>query len=134
MWSKDDNGDEKDGMDETLVPLDYQQAGQIRDDLIFDTLVKPLPEGANLTVVMDCCHSGSILDLPFFINGDDGTLQKIESGEIGATVPNPNFTARMLKLGMELARMKMGGESNANIAKHLMANSKDLFSAFGGMK
>jgi len=61
----DDNGDEEDGMDETMVPVDYQDLGQIRDDVIFEELVAKLPEGVKLTVVMDCCHSGSILDLPF---------------------------------------------------------------------
>lgn len=31
---KDTSGDEADGMDETLVPVDYQQSGQITDDEI----------------------------------------------------------------------------------------------------
>ena len=28
----DDSGDEADGRDETLIPVDFQQTGQIRDD------------------------------------------------------------------------------------------------------
>jgi hypothetical protein len=42
---RDTNGDEADGYDETLVPLDYERAGQIIDDLILAELVLPLPEG-----------------------------------------------------------------------------------------
>lgn len=61
----DDNGDEEDGYDETLVPLDYENAGQIRDDDLFRILVQPMPEGVALTCVMDCCHSGTVLDLPY---------------------------------------------------------------------
>ncbi len=57
--------DEADGQDETLVPLDYQSAGMIVDDEIFDMLVAPLPKGVRLTAVMDCCHSGSVFDLPY---------------------------------------------------------------------
>ncbi|CAN0461212.1 unnamed protein product, partial [Discosporangium mesarthrocarpum] len=66
----DKTGDEEDMKDETMIPADYQEAGQIKDDEIFAKLVKKLPEGVTLTVIMDCCHSGSILDLPYKINGD----------------------------------------------------------------
>lgn len=67
---KDDNGDEEDGYDETLVPVDYQTAGQIRDDLLYKNLVGGFKEGVFCTFVMDCCHSGSVLDLPFQFQAD----------------------------------------------------------------
>ena len=67
---KDDDGDEKDGFDETLVPLDFGSAGQIRDDDLFNCLVRPLPEGVFATFIMDCCHSGSVLDLPYTFAAD----------------------------------------------------------------
>ena len=54
-----------DGYDETFVPLDFKEAGQIVDDDIFDILVRPMPAGVTMTVIVDCCHSGTILDLPF---------------------------------------------------------------------
>ena len=56
---------EEDGYDETLVPLDYNTAGQIKDDDVFNTLVTKVPAGATLTCIMDCCHSGTVLDLPY---------------------------------------------------------------------
>jgi metacaspase-1 len=69
---KDTNGDEEDGNDETLCPVDYDTAGQIVDDEVHEVLVKGIPKGARLTAIMDCCHSQSILDLPYVynINGD----------------------------------------------------------------
>lgn len=67
---RDDDGDEKDGYDETLVPLDYQSNGQIRDDDLFTKLVGAFPAGVNVTFVMDCCHSGSVLDLPYQFKAD----------------------------------------------------------------
>lgn len=67
---RDDNGDEKDGYDETLVPLDYTSAGQIRDDDLYNMLVAGLKEGVYATFVMDCCHSGSVLDLPYIFVAD----------------------------------------------------------------
>jgi hypothetical protein len=66
----DDSGDEEDGYDETLIPVDYQSAGQIRDDLVYSELVGRMPEGSTLTCLMDCCHSGSVLDLPYTFKAD----------------------------------------------------------------
>merc|ERR1719247_2625958 len=62
---EDPNCMEEDGYDETICPCDFNSAGMIVDDEIFDLIVAPLPSGAKLTAVMDCCHSGTGLDLPF---------------------------------------------------------------------
>lgn len=69
---RDTTGDEEDGNDETLCPVDYDSAGQIVDDDVHECLVKGIPDGVRLTAIMDCCHSQSILDLPYTynINGD----------------------------------------------------------------
>jgi hypothetical protein len=48
---------QEDGFDETLIPVDFQSAGQIIDDDILKILVKPMREGVHVTVLMDCCHS-----------------------------------------------------------------------------
>ncbi|XBW35836.1 hypothetical protein QEN19_001408 [Hanseniaspora menglaensis] len=61
----DQDGDEMDGMDDCICPVDFQQGGMLIDDVIHDIMVKPLPQGCRLTALMDCCHSGSVLDLPF---------------------------------------------------------------------
>jgi len=61
----DTDGDEADGYDETILPCDYKQTGQIVDDEIWDRLVRNVPPGCRLTAVMDCCHSGTGMDLPF---------------------------------------------------------------------
>ena len=62
---EDTTGDEADGYDETIVPCDFKRQGQITDDELWKRLVSPLPEGSRLTSIMDCCHSGTGLDLPF---------------------------------------------------------------------
>lgn len=84
----DDNGDEDDGYDETLIPVDYKSAGQIRDDAVFSELVSRMPKGSTMTCLMDCCHSGSILDLPYIFKADG---QQQEMGE------NPNSHMDRLK-------------------------------------
>jgi uncharacterized caspase-like protein len=55
----DDNGDEADHRDEILCPTDLDWKDPFRDDWLRKTLGK-LRSGVNLTVIMDCCHSGTI--------------------------------------------------------------------------
>jgi hypothetical protein len=64
---KDTSGDESDGRDSVLVPLDCDEAGPITDDWLYSNLTSILPEGVTLWVLMDCCHSGTMLDLEFNI-------------------------------------------------------------------
>merc|ERR1719329_1396634 len=52
-------------MNETLLPVDFEDKGMMTDDHIGDIIVKHLPEGVRLTAILDCCHSGTGLDLPF---------------------------------------------------------------------
>ena len=51
------------GYDDTIVPLDWEQTGQILDDDLFKYLVLPLQGKGCLTATFDCCHSGTGLDL-----------------------------------------------------------------------
>ncbi|ORX39480.1 peptidase C14 [Piromyces finnis] len=73
----DEDGDEIDGLDESILPVDYETNGVILDDEIHDLLVKPLPKGCLLTALADCCHSGTVLDLPYSYNSD-GELECID--------------------------------------------------------
>lgn len=56
--------DERDGLDECLVPSDYTKAGLISDDTLCTVLQRINPK-TRVFCLMDCCHSGSIADLPF---------------------------------------------------------------------
>lgn len=55
----DDHGEEADGYDEALCPRDFASAGMIRDDDLYDLLVKGCPDGVHMVSLMDCCHSGT---------------------------------------------------------------------------
>jgi metacaspase-1 len=59
---------------QTLIPVDFQKAGQIVDDDLYKHLVKSMPAGVTVTVLMDCCHSGSALDLPYEINATQSKM------------------------------------------------------------
>jgi len=63
--TRDKDNDEVDGFDESILPCDYLTNGQIVDDVIYETLVAPLPRGCRLTAIFDSCHSGTVMDLPY---------------------------------------------------------------------
>ncbi|GMG22015.1 unnamed protein product [Ambrosiozyma monospora] len=73
---EDKEGDEVDGMDNCIYPVDFEQKGSIIDDIINEKLVQPLPEGVRLTAIFDSCHSGSVMDLPFTYRAQDGGLKE----------------------------------------------------------
>ncbi|KZV90872.1 peptidase C14 [Exidia glandulosa HHB12029] len=73
--TKDTDGDEADGHDETIYPMDFEQAGHIIDDEMHAIMVQPLPPGCRLTAIFDCCHSGSALDLPY-IYSTEGKIKE----------------------------------------------------------
>lgn len=62
-YVRDQSGDESDGQDEVLVPLDYSTAGLLSDDWIQNNVLNQIPQGVTLYCFMDCCHSGTVLDL-----------------------------------------------------------------------
>jgi Caspase domain len=54
--------------DEVIVPSDYQAMGLIRDTLIFKLLLAPMRYGVTVTICIDCCDTGMVLDLPYAWN------------------------------------------------------------------
>lgn len=107
---RDDDGDEEDGYDETLVPVDYEYSGQIRDDDVFNTLVGPMQSGVTLTCIMDCCHSGTVLDLPYVFKADGQSTQM--------EMPSDFKFGSLLSLASGLAadgRLGNGGKAVAGI-------------------
>jgi len=66
---KDISGDEKDGMDEGLVPSDYEKKGIIIDDIIHKTICSFNPK-TKILFICDSCHSGTMLDLKYTWGSD----------------------------------------------------------------
>jgi len=51
--------------DEAISPSDYKVSGMIRDTLVFKTLLAPMRYGVNVTLLLDCCDTGVMVDLPY---------------------------------------------------------------------
>jgi hypothetical protein len=65
---KDTNNDEQDGLDETILTGDRQY---LKDDEFRNLLSTLKNNKSNALFIFDCCHSGSILDLPKVVIGKD---------------------------------------------------------------
>ena len=59
----DENGDEADGFDETLVPYDATEEGGVANGMILDDEISEIlagAEGVAIDLVVDACHSGTL--------------------------------------------------------------------------
>ncbi|KAG2540321.1 metacaspase-1-like isoform X2 [Panicum virgatum] len=82
--------DEVDGYNEALCPADFEQSGVILDDEINETVVRPLGRGVKLHAIMDTCHSGTILDLPYLCRLSRTGYWQWENQFPGGTGKRPN--------------------------------------------
>ncbi|KAF9965530.1 Ca(2+)-dependent cysteine protease, partial [Mortierella alpina] len=94
---EDTDGDETYGMDNCIFPLDHRENGVIVDDELHNLLVKALPPGVRLTVVFDCCHSGSALDLPYVYASTGYIRGSSALANLGHELVEGNFDEKALK-------------------------------------
>ncbi|KAG0378931.1 Ca(2+)-dependent cysteine protease [Mortierella sp. AD032] len=93
----DIDGDETEGRDNCIFPLDHAEAGVITDDELHTLLVKALPPGVRLTAVFDCCHSGSALDLPYLYASTGYIRGSSALANLGHELVEGNFDAEAIK-------------------------------------
>ena len=53
---------EPDGLDEIICPIDLDWKTKVIKDDQFKQIFSTVPNGVNVTVILDCCHSGSGMD------------------------------------------------------------------------
>nr|QBK90494.1 MAG: caspase [Pithovirus LCPAC103] len=84
---RDTDGDEEDGLDECLIPVDYKSAGVIVDDELKEILML-LRADQKLFAVMDCCHSGTGLDLRYnlYVRVGGSDLVLVQNKRVAATL------------------------------------------------
>lgn len=75
----DDNGDEEDGLDEGIVPLDWNKHGTITDDVLSKFFLNCNPK-TKIVCIFDCCHSSTILDLKYNWSNPEnvGIIKRVE--------------------------------------------------------
>jgi hypothetical protein len=81
---RDPTGNHPSGVLDTICPVDFQTGGQIDSDTLHEHLVSRLPPNSTLFVILDCCHSGSALELPFvYRSDDDGNVNLMDNVKQG---------------------------------------------------
>jgi hypothetical protein len=89
-YTTDLNGDELDGFDEMIIPIDATNVQSCIIDDEFKTIIDAyLKYGVKLFILMDCCFSGTILDLKYNYMDDenfDKTTVNAKSNETNGQV------------------------------------------------
>jgi len=136
--TKDLDGDEADGEDEVIYPVDFQQNGHIVDDIMHEIMVRPLPAGCRLTAIFDSCHSGSALDLPYIYSTEGKIKEPNLAAEAGAGLKTA-FTSYargdmggVLQSAMGLVKTATGSNKKAeNYARATRTSAADVISWSG---
>lgn len=73
------------GMDNTIVPVDFEQRGQLSSTLLHAHLVTRMAASCTLFIILDCCHSGTAVELPFVYRSDAaGQISLLDNVRMGA--------------------------------------------------
>lgn len=82
---RDVDGNRSTGLDDSLVPVDFERNGQISSTLLHEHLVTNLASECTLFILLDCCHSGSAVELPFVYRSDaEGQISLLDNLRKGA--------------------------------------------------
>jgi len=99
----DDADFEPDNKDEVICPVDFDwREKTIRDDELKEIFDR-VPNGVNLTVLLDCCNSGSGLD-------QDNQYQSLGQAERDLQAVDPVKGARFLPMPSDIANRGRGLE------------------------
>lgn len=118
----DPSGMHPTGLLDTICPVDFRTKGQINSDLLHEHLVTRMAPNSTLFVILDCCHSGSALELPYvYKSDDDGNVNLLDN----------------VRQGVHLME-EAGDLLNGGFSFNKMAEAKDLYAGatnfFRGMK
>ncbi|KAL5522704.1 hypothetical protein ACEPAG_8722 [Sanghuangporus baumii] len=155
------DGTELDGMDEVIWPSDVEYdptkpddekvTGFIIDDDLKKVLVDDLPANTRLTVLLDCCHSGTALDLPH--NHSDSSLDEQWNSPVNSPVSPKSNTVHSItypgaegkatpKRGMSIdtvkalsgaSTMAMGSQEKTNAVRGISRNIRMPYRSRGSV-
>ena len=83
---QDRTGEEKDGLDEVIVPIDYNTSGFIIDKEIYKIINN---SKCKTILVFDSCHSGTICDLQWTFEFNGNSF--IKTFNVNKSMINPNI-------------------------------------------
>ncbi|KAJ9136854.1 Metacaspase [Pleurostoma richardsiae] len=123
---RDTDDDRPTGFDDTICPVDFQENGQIVSSTLHRALVSPMHPQARLTILFDCCHSGSACELPFVFRPDaDGNVNIVDTLKKGAGLVRAAESLFQGGFSMDKvgdAKMLLGGATDFFNSLHHMRN------------
>ena len=84
---RDTNGDEVSGFDSCLYPCNNGALETITDDELRTLLAARIPAGSKAFVVLDCCHSGTAVDLRYMWQAPSATSLGYTENQKYAALP-----------------------------------------------
>ncbi|EED22794.1 conserved hypothetical protein [Talaromyces stipitatus ATCC 10500] len=114
----DDYGDRESGFNDTICPVDFETNGQITSSTLHKLIISPMNPYARLTILFDCCHSGSAVELPYTYRPDaDGNINLVNNLKEG------------VHLAMEASNLLQGGFSMDRLddARSFVAEAATFF-------
>ncbi|KAI0430329.1 peptidase C14, caspase domain-containing protein [Xylaria sp. FL1042] len=115
---RNEDSDRPSGFDDTICPVDFLENGQITSETLHRAIVSPMNPACRLTVLFDCCHSGSACELPYVYRPDaDGNVNMVDTIKQGI---------HLIRSAEELIE---GGFSMSKLddAKMLLGGATDFF-------
>ncbi|MNW99058.1 Caspase domain protein [compost metagenome] len=106
------NGDENDGLDEALCPVDFRSGALFLDDDI-GRILEEVPRDVNMTLFIDSCHSGTVARFAV------GAAQPRPPGSRARYVrPTPQLQEahRLFRTGMSAARAAPGRRGRLDLS------------------
>ena len=115
----DKNGDEADGLDEIICPVDLNWADKVIKDDDLKAIFDRVPNGVDLTICLDCCNSGGGLDQDNQYQ-PDVTDREIPEPELadGRFLPPPAFAiegAEEIKVGFKRKLIQSRNVNNVGL-------------------
>lgn len=109
MQVQDRNNDEEDGLDEALASVNNTV---ILDDDI-NNVIKKVKAGTTMIIVIDACHSGTIIDLPYQLNSNGNVIKINENQVSGDIICISGCADNQVSLDITCGATSYGAMSNA---------------------
>jgi len=94
----DKSGEEGDGLDEILCPVDLNWQDKVIVDDFLKTVFDSVPAGVNLTILLDCCNSGGGVDAVEEFQTEAGEARDAVGRHGRYMEPPPEIKAQMANL------------------------------------
>jgi len=99
--SKYDTDDEPDGLDEIICPIDLNWRDKVISDDMLKNIFDRVPSGVHLTMILDCCHSGTAID-------QSDQYRPLGLGETREFSPDSPNRARILPMPADISNRGFG--------------------------